>query len=209
MFLSLRGNCSPSASRQHAHQQVHPSPTVKLLRGMEEADVAAECSWLRHPSDQHSNAVSSEPAATVPFTTLRESSASLTTFQARVAQRSRLYALVLFVGLICVLLLSMRKEVDHSGPINVSIQLPLEVESEFESTPAAASPSSMEMARKVMMIPSHQSRYPCLQPAFNDHMPMLYQMAYDFDAVFDAANIHYVIAEGTLIGANRHHGIIP
>lgn len=51
--------------------------------------------------------------------------------------------------------------------------------------------------------------FPTLLPK-NVAVPrQLYQLAYDFDSVFNEHNITYVIADGTLLGSMRHSGLIP
>ena len=52
-------------------------------------------------------------------------------------------------------------------------------------------------------------KHECLVPRSSDHIPMLYQLAYDFDKIWNQFQIPYSIEDGTLLGAMRHGGIIP
>jgi hypothetical protein len=56
---------------------------------------------------------------------------------------------------------------------------------------------------------SYAEKYPCLVPRRTDHIAMLYQLAYDFDKVWNQFQLPYSIEDGTLLGAMRHEGIIP
>jgi hypothetical protein len=54
-----------------------------------------------------------------------------------------------------------------------------------------------------------EAKYECLLPHREDHIPMLYQLASDFDQVWTEFGLEYSIEDGTLIGALRHGGIVP
>lgn len=73
---------------------------------------------------------------------------------------------------------------------------------------AAAAAEAAEASARNKAAEHYESLYPCL--ASDDaHIGMLYQMAFDFDEVFTAAQVPFTIADGTLLGAERHKGIIP
>ena len=51
--------------------------------------------------------------------------------------------------------------------------------------------------------------YPCLVPESTAHIPLLYSLVSAVDSVLSSAGIVYSIADGTLLGAERHGGVIP
>lgn len=87
-----------------------------------------------------------------------------------------------------------------------ALQLQLQATAEHDAGAGDAVPESV-------LPPALALQYPCLVVDDSGHIPLLYQLAADFDAVFSAPQfaevLPYSIEDGSLLGAVRHGGIIP